>query len=90
MYYVPHYIDFCPSDSTVSVDARIKPRIVAMFALAVRRSNPVYRGIIVYKEYQSDCPFVGIGPPTPSPASECVSPYGSKEGESNTPLQVME
>jgi hypothetical protein len=34
------------------------------------------RGIIVYLEYQVVCPIVGIGPPTPSPASECVSPLG--------------
>jgi hypothetical protein len=26
-------------------------------------------------EYHSFCPFVVIGSPTPSPASECVSPY---------------
>ncbi len=46
------------------------------------------RGIIVYIEYQSVCPFVGIGSPTPSPASECVSPLGLKGGRSNTPLRV--
>jgi hypothetical protein len=31
------------------------------------------RGIIVYIEYQSACPFIGIGSPH-SPASEFVSP----------------
>jgi hypothetical protein len=32
------------------------------------------KGIIVCIEYQSFCPFVGIGsPPIPSPASDCVS-----------------
>ncbi len=41
------------------------------------------RGIIVYIEYQSVCPFVGIGSPlSPSPSS--LGPWGS-----NTPLRVM-
>ena len=38
------------------------------------------RGIIVYIEYQSVCPFIGIGSPTLSPASQCVSPLGPKGG----------
>jgi hypothetical protein len=33
-----------------------------------------HRGIIVYLEYKSVCPIVGIGSPTPYPASECFSP----------------
>ncbi len=45
------------------------------------------RGIIVYIEYQIVCPFVGIGSPTPSPASQCVSPLGPKGG-SNTRLRM--
>jgi hypothetical protein len=36
--------------------------------------------MIVYIEYQSVCPFIGIGSLTPSPASECVSPLGPKGG----------
>ncbi len=46
------------------------------------------QGIIVYLEYQSVCPIVGIGTPPPSSESERVSPLGSKGG-SNTLLQVM-
>jgi hypothetical protein len=38
------------------------------------------RGIIVYLEYQSVCPVVDIGSSHPLPASECVSPFGPKEG----------
>jgi hypothetical protein len=30
--------------------------------------------IIVYIEYQSVCPFVKMGAPTPSPTRNCVSP----------------
>ncbi len=38
--------------------------------------------IIVYLEYQSVCPIVGIGPPpTPSSESECVSPLDPKGGQ---------
>jgi hypothetical protein len=33
-------------------------------------------------------PSSGLGPPTPSPASECVSPLGPKGGRSNTPWRV--
>ncbi len=42
-------------------------------------------GIIVFIEYQSFCPFVGIGsPPAPSPASECAPyPLGIKKGDNN-------
>jgi hypothetical protein len=38
-----------------------------------------------YTEYQSVCPFVGIGYPTPSSAGECRSPppFGSK-GETHS------
>jgi hypothetical protein len=39
------------------------------------------RWIIVYLEYQSVCPIVEVGSPTPSPASECVSSLGPKGGE---------
>ncbi len=42
------------------------------------------RGSIVYIEYQSVCPFVGMGSPTPSPASQCVSPLGPKGGEQHS------
>ncbi len=49
-------------------------------------------GVVVDIEYQSVCPFVGIGfpPPPPTfPASESVSPLGPKKGGgSNTPLLV--
>ncbi len=30
------------------------------------------RGIILYLEYHSGCPSFELGPPTPSPASECT------------------
>ncbi len=39
MYVIQHYIICRPSDSTVSEDARIVPRIVATLALTARRSN---------------------------------------------------
>jgi hypothetical protein len=39
MYCIQHSFICCPSDSTVSEDAGIEPRIVATSALAVRRSN---------------------------------------------------
>jgi hypothetical protein len=43
------------------------------------------RGIIVYIENQSFCPSRrNWVPPTPSPASECVSPLGPKGGATNT------
>ncbi len=43
---------------------------------------------VVYIEYQSVCPFVGIGSPTPSLRKrECLS-LGPKEGGSNTRLGV--
>jgi hypothetical protein len=48
------------------------------------------RGIIVDKEYQSVCPLVGIGSPTPSPTSECVSPLGTKGGSITLPRGVRE
>ncbi len=35
--------------------------------------------VIVYTEYQSVCPFVGIGSPHPSTTSECVSPHEPME-----------
>jgi hypothetical protein len=37
-------------------------------------------GIILYLEYQSVCPFVRIGPPSPSPESECVLPPPKPKG----------
>ena len=37
--------------------------------------------VIVYLEYQSVCPIVGIGSPHPFSESERVSPLGSKGGE---------
>jgi hypothetical protein len=37
-------------------------------------------GIKVYIEYQSSCPLVGIGSPTPYPGNECGLP-GHKRGE---------
>ncbi len=42
------------------------------------------RRIIVYIEYQSVCPFVGIGSPTPTPTSQCVSPLGPKGGDQHS------
>jgi hypothetical protein len=40
----------------------------------------------IYKEYHSVCPLVGIGtlPPTPSLASECAPPPGTKGGGAHT------
>jgi hypothetical protein len=41
------------------------------------------RGIILvqYLEYQNVCPFVRIGsPPSPSPPSECVTPWNQRGG----------
>ncbi len=59
---------------------------------------------MVFIEYQSVCPFVGIGPPLfqpqvsvacpfvgigpPTPPQASVSPVGPKGGRSNTPLRV--
>ncbi len=39
----------------------------------------------MYIKYQNVCPFVGIGSPSPFPASECVSPLDPKVERSNTP-----
>jgi hypothetical protein len=39
-------------------------------------------------EYQNVCLIVGIGSPTPSPASECVSPLDPKWGGQHTILRV--
>jgi hypothetical protein len=36
------------------------------------------RGIIVYIEYQSVCPFVGIGSPSPPPQRVCLPPLNLK------------
>jgi hypothetical protein len=47
------------------------------------------RGIIVYIEYQSVCPFVGIGSPPPPPPQASVSPLlDPKGGWSNTRLRM--
>jgi hypothetical protein len=47
------------------------------------------RGIIVYIEYQSVCPFVEIGTPSPtlSPSSESVSPVWVQRGEEQHSLE---
>jgi hypothetical protein len=36
--------------------------------------------IHIYLEYLSVCPLVGMGPPTPSPAIECVIPHVTNLG----------
>ncbi len=47
------------------------------------------RGIIVYLEYQSVCPIVGIGSPHPLLRNrECLPPWIQSKGGSNTLLQV--
>jgi hypothetical protein len=43
----------------------------------------MHGGIIVHIEYQSVCPFVGIGNPPP-PERECVSPLDPKGEEHNS------
>jgi hypothetical protein len=50
--------------------------------------------IIVYIEYQSFCPLLGIGSPTPYPASECGPPRiqeeeGSKRGRVRVDSQLQ-
>jgi hypothetical protein len=51
-----------------------------------RREGEPRRGIMIYIEYQSVCPFVGIGsPPPPFPVSECVSPLDPKGGGATLP-----
>ncbi len=42
------------------------------------------RGIILNTKYRSDRPFVVIGFPIPSPASECVSPLDPKGEEQHS------
>ncbi len=51
-------------------------RKLAVPLFATREKN--LRTYII--EYNSFCPFVGIGPPTPSPPSECVHPPWTKGG----------
>ncbi len=46
------------------------------------------RGIIVYIEYQSVCPLVGIGPSYPLPPQASVFPPWTQGGWSNHRLQV--
>ncbi len=41
-------------------------------------NSSTHRGILLYIEYQSVCPFVGIRSPHPLPASKCVSSPGTK------------
>jgi hypothetical protein len=44
------------------------------------------RKVHIYKEYHSVCPLVGIGTfPTPSLASECAPPPGTKGGGAHSP-----
>ncbi len=45
MYIIQHCFIYCPSLSTVSEDALIKPRTVATLALTARRSNHIHRKI---------------------------------------------
>jgi hypothetical protein len=52
-----------------------------------------YYGIYVeglYLEYHSAVPLSELGPPIPSPASECVPPETNGEGGGNTRLRVRE
>ncbi len=42
----------------------------------------------IYLEYHSVCPLVGIGTPTPSPASECASPRNQRGVGVHTSLRV--
>jgi hypothetical protein len=43
------------------------------------------RGIIVYIEYQSSCPFVGVGSPHPLPRKRvCLIPWTQREGEQHS------
>jgi hypothetical protein len=39
----------------------------------------------IYLEYNSECPLVGIGTPTPFPASECSPPPQTKGGGAHSP-----
>ncbi len=43
--------------------------------------NFSHRGIILYLEYHSVCPFVRIGSAHPPPASECVPPFNLRGGQ---------
>jgi hypothetical protein len=52
-----------------------------------RRGNTIQYSAINL-EYQSVCPSSQLGPPTPSPVSECVSPLDPKVGGRNTLLRV--
>jgi hypothetical protein len=45
------------------------PSILSLSHLSIAQ-GAICRGITVYTEYQSVCPFVGLGFPTPSPASK--------------------
>ncbi len=49
--------------------------------------DPLRRGIIVYMEYQSVCPFVGIGSTHSLPRKRVISPLGP-EGWSYTRFRV--
>jgi hypothetical protein len=41
--------------------------------------------IHIYLEYLSVCPLVGMEPPTPSPAIECVIPPVTNGGDTHSP-----
>ncbi len=59
------------------IDQRLKNIDLCWKSVSVQccthlRNTTTRQGIIVYIEYKSFCPFVRIGSPNPSPASECV------------------
>jgi hypothetical protein len=71
IYFIQHCFICRLSDSAMSKDAGIEPRTVCDFSIG-SQTSPLRDYSI--QEYQSVCPFVGIGSPTSYPASECGSP----------------
>ena len=55
-----------------------------------KRKYPVRHKVHKNLEYHSVCPLVGIGPPYPSPASECVPPLNQTGGRGGTNSPVSE
>jgi hypothetical protein len=56
------------------------------FFISKEITGPALERLYLYMDYQSICPvFVGMGSPTPSPASECVSPLEPNGGEAKLP-----
>jgi hypothetical protein len=61
MYFIQHCFICSPSDSTVSEDAGIDLRTVAILALAVRRSNHLTRSLSTLKTAYTWDPVMDVG-----------------------------